>query len=489
MANYLIGIGGTGAKCVEAVLHMCAAGLGPDDLHVIFVDPDRANGMLDRADQTLSTYAKCRGLEFGNTPLFRTRVTSASPARWSPFQEHARPTLEDFVSYPYLVARDEAAASLADTLFSRAELETSLERGFRGHPSIGATVLAGTVRLGDVEPWRSFRNALATDLKSGAPTSVVVVGSVFGGTGAAGLPTIGRLIRDEMTSIGMAEGRLAAILMLPYFSFTPDAQASLLRASAENFLVSTQAALQYYYQQRYFDIYSDLYLLGDSALSPVGNYSEGATDQRNAPHFIELLAAQAAIHAWSGGKLRGVWMTSRGAENRVGWEDIPGSEGPSGAKTRIEHLARFATAFLADYYPMLEHIRESGKSYLAPWYVDLLVRSGSSVSDPATYERLQDLKRYCESFLQWCEASHGSAPGTVVELLNTGAFKALKIDRGECASLAFPVEAVRSRPSARLWTRMCRSKVTDKRTAGVGRFARALFDAASPTYDRQTTQN
>jgi hypothetical protein len=31
MSYYVIGIGGTGAKCVEAFIHLCAAGLMPDN--------------------------------------------------------------------------------------------------------------------------------------------------------------------------------------------------------------------------------------------------------------------------------------------------------------------------------------------------------------------------------------------------------------------------------------------------------------------------
>ena len=38
--NYVIGIGGTGARVVEARVHCCAAGLGPEQLSLLIVDPD-----------------------------------------------------------------------------------------------------------------------------------------------------------------------------------------------------------------------------------------------------------------------------------------------------------------------------------------------------------------------------------------------------------------------------------------------------------------
>ena len=44
MGYYAIGIGGTGAKCLESLIHLAAAGMMPTnkDLHVLFVDPDNA---------------------------------------------------------------------------------------------------------------------------------------------------------------------------------------------------------------------------------------------------------------------------------------------------------------------------------------------------------------------------------------------------------------------------------------------------------------
>jgi hypothetical protein len=57
MSDYVISIGGSGAKCVEAILHMSAAGLMPEgELNVIFVDPDISNGNLQRAQNILQLY-------------------------------------------------------------------------------------------------------------------------------------------------------------------------------------------------------------------------------------------------------------------------------------------------------------------------------------------------------------------------------------------------------------------------------------------------
>ena len=50
MGYYAIGVGGTGAKCLESLIHLSAAGMMPksDELHVLFVDPDTSNGSRAR---------------------------------------------------------------------------------------------------------------------------------------------------------------------------------------------------------------------------------------------------------------------------------------------------------------------------------------------------------------------------------------------------------------------------------------------------------
>ena len=62
MTNILIGIGGTGAKCVEAFIHMCAAGIGPNDgsVWLEMVDQDQSNGNLNRTSQAFSLYSDLR---------------------------------------------------------------------------------------------------------------------------------------------------------------------------------------------------------------------------------------------------------------------------------------------------------------------------------------------------------------------------------------------------------------------------------------------
>ena len=50
MSIYVIGIGGTGAKCIEGIIQIASIGLfGEETLNLLFVDADETNGNLSRA--------------------------------------------------------------------------------------------------------------------------------------------------------------------------------------------------------------------------------------------------------------------------------------------------------------------------------------------------------------------------------------------------------------------------------------------------------
>src|SRR5688500_17784526 len=107
MSYYIIGIGGTGAKCVESLIHLCAAGLMPsdDELHAFFVDPDTSNGTLQRAQTLLTQYQNCRRLHLGQTALFKTPLSVPDPDIWSPISGRSN-NLHDLFNYSGLQAEE-----------------------------------------------------------------------------------------------------------------------------------------------------------------------------------------------------------------------------------------------------------------------------------------------------------------------------------------------------------------------------------------------
>ena len=84
MKNFIVGIGGTGAKCLEHLLHCCASGLGPERLWVGMVDQDEANGNVSRTKIQLTKYQNLRSSLKDeakhdlakDSNLFKTEITS-----------------------------------------------------------------------------------------------------------------------------------------------------------------------------------------------------------------------------------------------------------------------------------------------------------------------------------------------------------------------------------------------------------------------------
>ena len=144
--NYLIGIGGTGARVIESVINLCAAGYGPDELSVFMVDPDAGNGNLTRTKKLITNYKKCRDAltRTSENKTFKTDIKIPPSEKgfvWEIFTDKGS-TLSSFINYENMKQKRVDLADFASVLFTEQELETELNEGFRGHPSIGSVVMS-----------------------------------------------------------------------------------------------------------------------------------------------------------------------------------------------------------------------------------------------------------------------------------------------------------------------------------------------------------
>ncbi len=490
MSHYVIGIGGTGAKIIESLVHLTSAGLMPSgDLNILFVDPDEANGILERARVTIKSYINCHEIQRGDIELFRTKISTFNPDFWSPLAGHSNPRLDNFLLYNTL---PRSAAALFDVLYSDEEKTTELNMGFRGHPSIGSAIMASTVNSGTSNPWSDFMQRVRNEHDKGEMVKIFFCGSIFGGTGASGFPTIARLIRNELKEFKNV--KLGGSLILPYFSFTSGACTDL-RASSDNFQMNTQVALKYYHQQNAVDVFNSIYLIGDESRASV-EFHLGGKEQNNDPHFVELYGALAGIDFFKidQSDKRECVMIARDQSNSMEWNDLPLEIDD---KKKIEQVTRFAFAFLHVYLPKINDIKKHGKEWTAPWYIDLFDRSGVSTKD--SNNKLEYLEDYCKKFLTWLAHIQYSAvtniagdiPNSVVELVNYLAFADIKADikddkrltlkdpsyfnNEEFYSLILPAGKEDRNVLNKLWKYMCSAKVKDKEADGVGKFVNALY--------------
>lgn len=482
MSNYIIGIGGSGAKCVEALVQMCAAGLMPDrkNLSILFVDPDTGNGNLIRARTLINQYQEFRLAGLGDkNEMLKTALFTAGNDQdtWSPVDLEAADTLGKIFKYNVINAdpNQKHLAQLFDVLYTEDERDTDLDKGFRGHPSIGAAVMTNTLKLDDAEPWRTFRNNVSNDITNGLDVNIFFAGSIFGGTGAAGFPTIPRLIRNEFNNQGNL--KIGGALMLPYFSFIPGIEADNngLKASSEYFLLNTRASLEYYANQNYDQIYDAIYILGYESLKQMKDFSIGASTQRNEPHLLEMYAALAAIRFFSSDDA-GSFIIGKANKDGINWGDfknvIQNGNGQSPLYQKLTQFSRFAYAFLTVYYPALEEIRGGGDPTRASWYWDFFEKRKVNIRDKEVADKMEHVKQYCKVYLDWMKDIHDLEPEAVT-MLNKYALD--NIGDGNFNSLLTGM-ADDEKALKKIWNRMCAYNLKDKSSTQEGRFLNALYD-------------
>ena len=487
MSYYFVAIGGSGAKVMESLTHLCAAGLLPKDekLYVMAVDPDTGNGNLSRSSTALHCLEVFQKFNVGkNTPLLKTPVELASPFVWNPTEQGK--CLDDVMAYQAYKGTE--IGSLYEVLYTKKERATLLDEGFRGHPSIGAAVIAKKIvsdeGKDEEEPWKRFVSLVNLDAKTGSVARIFLAGSVFGGTGAAGMPTIAKLLQQKFSDL-YTEGKvlLGGALILPYFSFTPskeDRRKSGLFASSENFLTNTQAALKYYAaKNKEENIYHAMYFIGDNILSPVDKFSVGAATQENDAHIVDLYGALAAIDFYMSETkhLKKCSYITHAEDNKIQWSDIPNAAdidsndkaSPVNIKERFAQFARFIFSYLHLVKPVLKDLASGKiKDYPYPWFIDYL--KGVDVDT----QEVKNFEDYAECFVRWIKQLEKQK--REITLIDPAVISSVDPPRINADLLAQCAGEEDSGVTINeLWFRLCEGGIENGGSDDFGRFLRALY--------------
>ena len=314
---FVICAGGTGAKTAEALIHFCAAGLGPESVHVLLIDGDASNGNRKRAIATMDAYLGLQEWPWRarpqvddnatSTELFASKVHLYSLAE--KFADNDQGTLR-----PLIHGDAELFESLT-VLLDEEEMDQNLQVGFSGKPNLGCLVMQDYLAhhfQHHIEASK-FINALidAASRNDEAAPKVIVVGSVFGGTGASLLPVAKTSIREVFKLPGKhGEPRVGnfdrlkwgKIMQLPYFR--PESAEELDVVNPKRHSIDTSGALWYYGQGELSD--EPIYLIGsctpEKRTIPA---VEGKDGQINPAFYHELLGALGIIHFYNNPDVEG----------------------------------------------------------------------------------------------------------------------------------------------------------------------------------------
>lgn len=412
---FAIGVGGTGAKCVEALTHMHACGLLAEGdgtsarLGVFLVEPDQQSALLARAQTAVKRYAAMRTAIGRGADQF-ARGELRDYGHWSPLGNASGAMSLDQV-FPKAVLRTQAPAlaSLFDCLFPPEEQSVDLEVGFRGRPPIGSAVMSrvNLEKEAQVGLWQQMLSDIQTAAGSGDAPVIHLFGSVFGGTGASGVPTLGQLLKNWLKQQGLSRVQVQASLLLPYFDFDGSADDDTgVHAESRNFQLNTDAALQYLSTsgEACFD---RVYLIGSDIKARYG-FSIGGVSQSNDAHLVELLATLGLRHPAqeTGGYAH---VLSRAKQQSVSWDDVPDDETVGEALARG---ARFAVAWRNNISREMDDAQNVSISRFlagAPWARLFFNPSGEAKSrngKPGIRAKEQltiksAIDQYCDTLLQW----------------------------------------------------------------------------------------
>lgn len=310
---FVIGIGGTGMRCIESFVHLCAIGMFDNkSVNLLAIDTDKENGNFRRLENLVTAYKKAKGVNKNHTTLAETFFSAdLKYYKFSPnYTEKAN--FEAIYNYESTKYRNADEADLADLLLNEPARKFDLKHGYRAQTHLGSMLMYHSI-IEDVKANHKgdlgrFIQELITESTYGHPR-VFILGSVFGGTGASSIPIIPKAIKKAASLISRdinieQNAFFGATILTSYFSFVlpgeDEKEKQKLIATSDKFSLNSQAAMMFYeVDDTVRKTYQRFYLMGTETLEKVRGRNKdktvtGGADQENDSHYIELLAAFAA---------------------------------------------------------------------------------------------------------------------------------------------------------------------------------------------------
>lgn len=303
---FVFAIGGTGERVLRSFTMVLASGAPTFDNYEVFpviIDYDTENADKARTVKLLQNYATVHDAAFTrhsassdlkgqSGQFFAAKLRNLNGLENYVFPFHPATEHEKFrehIGYDTLAGDTLGTARLLTSLYdeskrSDTELNLDMTVGFKGNPNIGSVVFH---TINSTDEFAAFRARFQPE----SGDKVVIIGSLFGGTGASGIPEIVKAI-DAMKN----GARIATILVLPYFSPMEKADGAI---QASRFNSKTKAALSFYKDSGLMEKIDKVYYVGDPHPTVVP-YSEGGKDQINNANVVELIAAMMIEHYVAG---------------------------------------------------------------------------------------------------------------------------------------------------------------------------------------------
>ena len=329
---FVIAIGGTGMRCLESFVHLCAIGMfDGKEINILTLDTDQTNGNKGRVEQLIELYNKVKRDEGVDGGSNAGTFFSAKIKLYKFFTTYSDQTRKNYglLSATSTIGLENAEQveqddkDLANLFLDKDVQEFNLEHGYRAQTHLGSLlmyhgILEAMKHVAENREKAEEHECALVDfireLVAQPNARVFVFGSVFGGTGASSIPIIPKALRDASAIDGnniidLGRVKFGSTLLTQYFSFPAPDMRTLEKekvvATSDNFAINSQAALQFYQSdptvKKY---YKRLYHIGwpesmAFKVSENGPTITGGGEQKNACHVVELMCACAAYDFFS----------------------------------------------------------------------------------------------------------------------------------------------------------------------------------------------
>jgi len=325
---FIIGIGGTGMRCLETFTHMCAMGLYDGmEFNVLTLDTDFTNGNKNRTENLIKDYNNIKKTsDSENGAVNSDSFFSAKINLFEFVTDYNANGRKRFSELTNLKSENDdfSDSKLLSELFLSEDVQNfDLSHGYRAQTHLGSylmyhaiTDLAKRLKSGvDIKDGeKQFEQFLNLLYNAKEDARIFVFGSIFGGTGASSIPVIPKALNDALDIYGDGKmsidkgAKFGATLLTEYFKFKKPADSqksnkdNAIIADSSFFTLNSQAALQFYQsdptvKKTYQKMYHVGWPIDAVDYSKGKNESKtitGGESQKNQCHITELMCGSAA---------------------------------------------------------------------------------------------------------------------------------------------------------------------------------------------------
>lgn len=307
--RFLVCMGGNGSLVLESVIHMCALGvMNCDSVHVLMVELDLGNGNFSRTKELYQTYQALQD-QLAHCDTDGYFVPKIHLYTWMPLNQSDK----EHNTIQGMIKDDIEAEWISRLFFTQEEMKHEIDIGFKGHPNLGVLFMQDIIKRYDdtIAQYKSDTDRLrsedverfAYEFAESTEPRILFIGSCFGGTGAACLPSIKRLLSRRIKAQKAANAnktiQFGMLTMLPFFNVPhPVSSEEALAVDSENFQNKVKTVLNYYRKHELSvdpksSLYQHVFLLGSSQRIDYPLNAPGRSMQRNPASFITWFACVA----------------------------------------------------------------------------------------------------------------------------------------------------------------------------------------------------